>query len=131
MIRDFMLGWPPSLLALDPEPAKPAGPAPIIRPRLTADDQLKRHALDNAITGKLREPERSILDARQPSHDFRVCFSKTGQMMTNTYRLRAGRIEFWHRFAKHWYTTTRDLVWDDMHPAPADYLNAMPKEAFE
>lgn len=44
MHRDHMLGWPPALLALDPEPRAPNRTP--VRPRVTPQEQDERRKLD-------------------------------------------------------------------------------------
>lgn len=54
MNRDHLLGWPPTLLALDPEPRKPQR-TPVKPPVSQADEQFRRE-MDKKVTSALDAP---------------------------------------------------------------------------
>lgn len=55
MKNDHRLGWPPALLAMDPDPRKSQRTPP--KPPMSAADEQARRALDMKLTKQLDDPE--------------------------------------------------------------------------
>lgn len=130
MNRDHLLGWPPALLALDPEP-KPVQRTRTYHRRTDTEQQTCRD-LDAALTARLDPTELKsggVDYAVNP--DIRVRARCRHKVHPDLYRLIDGAVHYWAERRNNWQRPVGPRDWDGMVPASSVQLQRLPPEALE
>lgn len=136
MPRDHLLGWPPALLALEPE-VKPSLRTPT-REKLSPYDEHARRLWDERVTAGLRayRPARERPAEAQiaPAPEIRIRPRHRVWLNADLYRLIDGVVHYWRGtlFGEScWRPAIVMRNWDFLIPATEDQLAYLPPSALE